>query len=61
MQDEVTRQSKQITELEKKMKNIAELSDDKVYVDQIKKIQEEHLKQLISIRAQTAKAYDQAI
>jgi len=33
MQDEVTRQSNQILELEKKMKNIADLSDDKVYND----------------------------
>lgn len=33
MQDEVTRQSNQIKELENKMKNIADLSDDKVYND----------------------------
>ena len=61
MQDEVTRQSNKIADLEKMMKQISELSGNQVSNDQLKKVQEEHLNQLTSIRAQTAKAYDNAM
>ena len=42
--DQVTQQSKQIAELESKLKNIDKLNSNQVYSDEIKKIQEMYLK-----------------
>ena len=42
--DQVTQQSKQIAELESKLKNIDKLNSNQVYSDEVKKIQEMYLK-----------------
>ena len=56
MADKATLQS-----LEKKMQNIDALTEDQVYVDPIKKLQEEMLQEMIKLRANLAKSIESAI
>ena len=60
MADQVALQTKQIKELEKKLKNIEDLNGNQVFKDEIVKIQELYFQQLILIRTQTAQAIQKA-
>ena len=52
---------KLIQSLEKKMKNIDALTENQVYADPVKKLQEEMLAEMIQLRANLAKSIESAI
>ena len=56
-----TLQTEQIKSLEKKMKSIDSLTENKVYADPLQKLQEEMLNDMLKLRANLAKSIEQAI
>ena len=59
MADQATLQTQQVKQLEEKMKNIDKLTENQVYADPLKKLQEEMLQEMIKLRAQVAKSIEE--